>query len=412
MVVLDQERVDAIKKHLRWNPRGLTISDLNSKMNMNRNLLAKHLDMLLISGHVEMKTTGTAKVYYLTQRVPVSAMLEFSSDFIIMLDAEQKILQVNEPVLRHLDEKKASFVGKKWDEIENPFFTSLPLPEPVKPGEYAQEKITETSTVINGKTCHFRIRMVPTAFENGTQGTTFIIENITGRKEAEARISNYIRNLEFLARSSATFADMGDDEDIYRYIAESITELEPRAHVSVLSINPDAKTTTMQAFAGNSEIIEMLLKHFGSLLQGPVSLEKVPEAFDSFSKGTLVPLNFSLYVQAYRMIPEEICNEIEERISLKKAYTMGCTCRKGIYGNITVRFQHDDDLTNRETVEAFARQAGVALQRRYLREKLRITEERIRVQDVMSPSPAFARSGEPSGDGVESEARNLSDGTE
>jgi PAS domain S-box-containing protein len=411
MVVLDQERVDAIKKHLRWNPRGLTISDLNTKLNMNRNLLAKYLDMLLISGQVEMKVTGTAKVYFLSQRVPVSAMLEFSSDFIVMLDAEQRIIQVNEPVLRLLNEKKESLLGKKRHEPGNPFFGSLPLPEPVKNGETAQEKITETSSVINGKARHFRVKMVPTAFEDGSRGTTFIVEDITEKKEAEARITRYIRNLEFLARSSARFADMGDDEDIYRYIADSISELEPKAHVSVMSINPEANTTSMQAFAGNSEIIEMLLKHFGSLVSSPISLEKSPEAFDAFAQGVLIPLDFSLYVQTYRMYPEDLCNEIEERIALKKAYTMGCTCRKGIYGNISVRFQHDDDLTNRETVEAFIRQAGVALQRRHLREKLRIAEERIRVQEGMVPSPAFTGPVAHSTENSESETRNLSDGT-
>ena len=63
---------------------------------------------------------------------------------------------------------------------------------------------------------------------------------------------------------------------------------------------------------------------------------------------------------------------------------MGCTCRKGIYGNISLRFQHEDDLTNQETVEAFVRQAGVALQRRYLREKLRKAEERNNVLERSS----------------------------
>jgi hypothetical protein len=35
MAVLEQERVDAIKRHRRGNPRGLTISDLTSRVKMN-----------------------------------------------------------------------------------------------------------------------------------------------------------------------------------------------------------------------------------------------------------------------------------------------------------------------------------------------------------------------------------------
>jgi len=106
MVVLDQERVDTIKQHLKWNPRGLTISVLSSKVNMSRNLVAKYLDMLLISGQVEMQIIGAAKVYFLSHRVPISAMLEFSTDYVVVLDSEQRVIQVNEPLLLLLNKKK------------------------------------------------------------------------------------------------------------------------------------------------------------------------------------------------------------------------------------------------------------------------------------------------------------------
>ncbi len=55
MAVLDPEKVDGIKQLLRWNPRGLTISVLSSRLKMNRNLVAKYLDVLLATGQVEME---------------------------------------------------------------------------------------------------------------------------------------------------------------------------------------------------------------------------------------------------------------------------------------------------------------------------------------------------------------------
>ncbi len=113
MAVLDQDKVDRIKQHLRLHPRGLSISDLTLKLKVNRNLIAKYLDMLLISGQVEMEIIGAAKVYYLSHRVPISAMLEFSTDFVIVVDAGQRVIQVNEPVLNLLQEKREALVGKK-----------------------------------------------------------------------------------------------------------------------------------------------------------------------------------------------------------------------------------------------------------------------------------------------------------
>ena len=66
MPVFDQERIDRLKQILKWHPRGITISDLATKMEMNRNLVAKYLDILLISGQVEMQVIGAAKVYFLS----------------------------------------------------------------------------------------------------------------------------------------------------------------------------------------------------------------------------------------------------------------------------------------------------------------------------------------------------------
>jgi PAS domain S-box-containing protein len=446
-------------------------------------------------------------------------MLEFSTDYIVVADAEQRVIQVNEPVLKLIQEKREALVGKKTSEIQNPFFSLLPIPDPVKIGNIAVEKITETSSVLNGKTHHFRTKLVPTAFEDGSLGVTYIIEDITvkksyeeslqmsearyrgivedqtefitrfrsdgtllfandsyarylgirapdlpgrhhipgmfeedkpaleqsmtslnkehsvitiecrvsdqagrtrwnlwtiralleedgvipeyqgvGRditekKESATRIKKYIRNMEFLARSSAMFADMGDDENIYQYISDRIAELEPKAHVVVMSINADTKMTALRAFTGDESWNKMLFQYFGDFLQGDISLEKTPEVWELVAKGILVQLPESLYVQTYRMFPEDICNEVQERMSAGKCYGMGCMCRMGIYGNIAIRYRFDDDLENRETVEAFVRQAGVALQRRYLKEKLRRAEERIRVLEDSSSSRGLEKPG-------------------
>ena len=160
----------------------MTISNLTTKMKLNRNLVAKYLDMLLISGQVEMMNVGVAKVYFLSQRVPVSAMLEFSSDLIIMIDHDGKILQVNEPVLVLLDEKRESLLGKRIDEIVNPFIHDLPITPEGKDQNGGKEIVTEKTYLIRDDKYHFRYKRIPTAFEDGNHGFTFIVENIIHRK--------------------------------------------------------------------------------------------------------------------------------------------------------------------------------------------------------------------------------------
>lgn len=183
MSVLDPAKVGRIKQNLRWHPRGMTISDLSSLMKMNRNLVAKYLDMLLISGQVEMQLMGAAKVYYISRRVPVSAMLEFASDLVIMVDDEQRIHWVNEQVPLLLDEQRDALIGKRIDEITNPFIHSLPLIDNEENQPTDRESVTDFSFDIKGEERHFRIKKVPTAFEDGTHGITLIIEDVTAQKK-------------------------------------------------------------------------------------------------------------------------------------------------------------------------------------------------------------------------------------
>jgi len=182
MAVLDDETVNRIKQNIKWHPRGVTISELSGKLKMNRNLVAKYLDMLLISGQVEMVVIGAAKVYFLTRRIPISALLEFSSDFVIMVDRDNRILHVNEPVPALLNETKETLIGSRIDTIKNPFIESLLKSLPNGRSRECVEAAIETSSVIGGEERHFRIKKVPTAFEDGSNGCTFIAEEITARK--------------------------------------------------------------------------------------------------------------------------------------------------------------------------------------------------------------------------------------
>ena len=233
MTVLEQDRVDAIKRHLRGSPRGLTISDLASRVKMSRNQVARYLDMLLISGQVEMLVMGAAKVYFLSHRVPISAVLEFSSDYIIVLDSEQRILQVNEPVLTLLGEQRESLIGKKTHEINNPLLNSLPGPGPARKGQTPGEKITEISIVLDKKKLHFRVKLVPTAFEDGSQGLTFILEDITDRKTyeeklqvSEARYRGIVEDqTEFITRFRSDGTLLFVNDSYARYLGKKSSDL-------------------------------------------------------------------------------------------------------------------------------------------------------------------------------------------
>ena len=89
-------RLKQIKSILKTNPRGLTIGELAQAIHANRNSVAKYLDVLLVSGQVDLKNVGRAKLYYLSQRIPLSALLDISSDYIIVYNSKLQLVQVND----------------------------------------------------------------------------------------------------------------------------------------------------------------------------------------------------------------------------------------------------------------------------------------------------------------------------
>ena len=212
MGILDQEKVDRIKRLLKWHQRGMTISDLASEMKINRNLVAKYLDMLLIAGQVEMQVIGAAKVFFLSRRVPISALLEFSSDLVIVVDHDLRILQVNEQVPLLLETVREALIGKTIENIDNPFIQTLLKSWTARNPQEKGESISETGCILQGDERHFRIKQVPTAFEDGSDGITFIIEDITSRKKYEEMLRISEARYRGLVQSSGE-AILGSDPD-------------------------------------------------------------------------------------------------------------------------------------------------------------------------------------------------------
>jgi PAS domain S-box-containing protein len=186
--VIDQEKMARLKGQLKWHPRGMTISDIARGVKMNRNLVAKYLDMLLISGQVEMQVVGAARVYFLSQRVPVSTLLEFSSDLVIIVDDDLRIVQLNEQVPVFADEKREELLGKRITEIPNAFIRGLELSFPDRIRSGNEECTAERRVMVRGAPCFFRVKRVPTTFEDGSHGWTFIIEDVTAQKASQQKL--------------------------------------------------------------------------------------------------------------------------------------------------------------------------------------------------------------------------------
>ena len=186
-----KNELEHIKGILKENPRGMTISEVADKLNINRNAVAKYLDVLVISGQLDMESIGTAKVYYLSQRIPISTMLNFSSDYILVFDRSLKVIQVNDNFLDLSGLKKEDVIGLDVADssllvTSNPLIVSK-MKAVVKGEEYKGE----VSIPIAQNLFYFKIKLIPSTFEDGNRGVTLIMENITDEKEMEEALKKH-----------------------------------------------------------------------------------------------------------------------------------------------------------------------------------------------------------------------------
>lgn len=223
---------------LKEHPRGMSVSDLAAAVGINRNTVSRYLDILLVSGQVEMETYGKAKVFYLSQRVPIAAMLNFSSDPVLVLDRDLRIVQVNDAV--------CTFAGKERDDIIGNSVEASPLAafdHPLIRGRITdalngREATEELRFLRHDRELFFRVKFLPTVFNDGAPGVTIILEDITeGRRAEEA-----LRESELLFRSLVeNISDLilnVDETFRFTYVSPKSREILGYAPEEMLQMTP------------------------------------------------------------------------------------------------------------------------------------------------------------------------------
>lgn len=181
-----QQEINLIQKILKENPKGMTVTDISRKIKINRNSVAKYLDIMRISGMVEMITFGPAKVYFPSRRIPVADMINYTSDFILVFDSDMKITMINDSFLRFLDVNRENVIGQSaQDTIFNIFKENSEILIGITQALEGKNFRQEVDLKKDNDTYFFDVKIIPIAFEDGKQGAAIVLKNITDKKIAE-----------------------------------------------------------------------------------------------------------------------------------------------------------------------------------------------------------------------------------
>ena len=109
---MDDQKKQIIKV-LSGENRPISISDIAKKSGVPRHAVARNLDVLEILGNVRKIEKGTAKKYFLIKSLPVSGLIDISSDPIVIINPNLEIQYLNNAACQYFSLPRSHIIGEK-----------------------------------------------------------------------------------------------------------------------------------------------------------------------------------------------------------------------------------------------------------------------------------------------------------
>lgn len=234
--MVKESEILRIRELLERHPKGLTIEDVSQKLSMNRGTAGKYLNLLVASGKAEMRSLGPAKLFSLSQRVPLSQMLSFSSNMILILDSDLFVMEVNDAFLRYFSLERQAILGVQinhsalarylTDRYMDLLHTVLEVGTEISDEEI---KIDDTGHIL-------QMRILPLVFDRGSKGIGIIFETVAGMRKRPEILEDNVSDSELLVRANAELEERIRE---HRKMEKALFESEERYRSFVENI-PDA----------------------------------------------------------------------------------------------------------------------------------------------------------------------------
>jgi PAS domain S-box-containing protein len=180
----------------------MNIREISDALKINRNSVAKYLDLLTSREEVEFKLFGKSKVYFLAQRVPVSTLMNFSSHLLLILNRDLHVVQINDAFLQYLDMPRKKVMGMAISDLQCDLFRENSVLLWCTESLLGTEISNEISIPVGSSHQYYRVVLTPTQFPDNTSGIILFFENITEKKQIKSALAESEENFRTLVEES------------------------------------------------------------------------------------------------------------------------------------------------------------------------------------------------------------------
>lgn len=205
-----------------------------------------------------------------------------------------------------------------------------------------------------------------------------MVRDITDIREADKREHRHVRELDLLSRTAISFVELPARADIYRYIGEQLWAiLGESSVVAVCDFDEEAAAYRQRAVLGLDRKQKWVAGLLGSATSG--FIDEMPAHMRiAFTSGRLVTVAGGAWQPQACGESARAFAELRQALGVSDIYFIGFVRHEIIYGGVTAMLRQGAPSPRISLIEAFVRQASVALARSHAERQLRESEERFR----------------------------------
>lgn len=202
-------------------------------------------------------------------------------------------------------------------------------------------------------------------------GLLSIGQDITESRQADNQLG-------FLLETAMELLEFTAEKDIYSYAAEQLKALIGNCIVGVSSYDKATETICTRALIGLGGLSDKL---FAVLGRNPVgaTYKLNDDAKTKLPTARLTRLPGKLFELSFGQIPQPVCKIAEELYGVIDAYAIGFAKKGKVFGVAALLLREGAELKNKKTIEIFAEQVSITLDRLQTEEALHESEEKFRV---------------------------------